>query len=838
MKHLIVSLVLTLACSALHAQLQSPEEFFPHKKGEQFTPHHMLVNYVRHAADESPMVQLVEYGHTNEGRPLLLAFVSSEANINRLEDIRKSNLRLAGFGEGQSEDVNSTALVWLSFSVHGNEAAGSESSPYVLYDLINPSNTTTKNWLDNTIVIIDPAVNPDGNSRYTHWHRRMAGKAVNSNFDDIEHQEPWPGGRTNHYLFDLNRDWAWQTQIESQQRMKVYNQWLPHVHADLHEMGHNSSYYFAPAAKPYHAYITNWQKDFQTTIGKNHAKYFDENGWLYFTKEVFDLFYPSYGDTYPIFSGAIGMTYEQGGSGRGGRAVKTNNGEELSLFDRIEHHKTTALSTVETSSRHAQDLINEFQKFYQSAPAGEYKSYVIKQGKNYHAAKALCELLDKQLIQYHTISGSRSSSGFSYQTGDNASFTIAEGDIVVSAKQPKSVLTQVLLDPSSVLEDSITYDITAWSLPYAYGLEAYALKRDVGADKALLFESKATKNALGKAYAYAIPANGLDSYTLGGKLMREGITVRLNSNPVTFEGRLFNAGTLFITRGDNRSMDDKLLGSLQEITKDSEATIIEIKSGFAETGKDLGSNDMVLMSEQNILTIMGDGVGANAFGQVRHFFEQVLDHPITVIEKSRLSSIDLKKYTTLVLPDGYYRLSDSEKEKLSSWVSSGGKIIAMGYATKSFVDDDHFSLKSDVDGESAKEEEENKQADLAARYNHYSDRERKSISSYVPGAIIKLKMDPTHPLAFGIGEDYFSLRTSSTYYPHQTDVINVGYIPEDPMIVGFVGARIKEKIKNTTVFAVEEKGRGQIIYMVDNPLFRGFWYNGLKLFSNAVFMVN
>lgn len=836
MKQMFLFLLLFLT-GQVFGQLQHPETFFNYKQGEKFTPHHRLVDYVKHVADNSPLLQVAQYGFTNEDRPLLLAYISSEDNLSKLEAIRQSNLALTGI-EKKSQASADKAIVWLSFSVHGNEAAGSESVPYVLYDLVNPDNTESKKWLENTIVIVDPCINPDGFSRYTHWQRRMAGKHLNANYDDIEHHEPWPGGRTNHYLFDLNRDWAWQTQIESQQRMKVYNKWLPHVHADLHEMGHNSSYYFAPAARPYHQYISKWQADFQTTIGKNHARYFDKEGWLYFTKEVFDLFYPSYGDTYPTFSGAIGMTYEQGGSGRAGRVVKTNNGEELTLFDRIEHHKTTALSTVEVSSNNADRLINEFKEFYSKGPIGKYKSYVIKENANTASVHALCKLLDNQGIEYGTVNSSKSSKGYSYQTKSNKSFGIDQGDLLVSTNQPKSILAQVLLDPDGVLEDSLTYDITAWSLPYAYGLESYALTTDIGIEASLDFSSKKKSSSLQRAYAYAIPASGLESFSLSGKLMQQGIRARMNEEPVTFAGRKYAPGTMFITWADNRSIQDELLKKINTAVGDTRIEIVPIQSGFAESGKDLGSGDMKLVSLQKVIIIMGDGVSSYSFGQVRHFFEQVLDHPITVIEKDRLSGINLADYTTLILPDGYYRLSSSEKESISTWVSGGGKVIAIGAATRSFQDDDHFSLKSDVDGEASKEKKANKQADLAARYNHYSERERKSISNFVPGAIIKLKLDPTHPLAFGLGEEYFSLRTSSLRYPHQTDVLNVGYITDNPMVVGFMGANIKEKIKQTMVFGVEEKGRGHIIYMVDNPLFRGFWYTGMRLFSNAVFLVN
>ena len=835
-----IIIIIMAVCTAqlIQAQLQSPSDFFGYAPGKQFTPHHRLVDYFEHVAEESPLVTVEEYGRTSEGRPLIVAYITNQENQKSLDQYRRKNMQLAGMDKSESLDVAAKSIVWLSFSVHGNEAAGSESSPSVIYDLVNPNNTRTKAWLNNTIVVIDPAVNPDGYSRYTHWHTRVASAEVNSNFDDIEHQEPWPGGRTNHYLFDLNRDWAWQTQIESQQRMKLYNQWLPHIHADLHEMGHNSPYYFAPAAKPYHEYITEWQKDFQTDIGKNHAKYFDKEGWLYFTKEVFDLLYPSYGDTYPTFSGGIGMTYEQGGSGRGGRAVKTNNGEVLTLKDRINHHKTTALSTVEMGATHSDRLISEFKKFYSKAPAGKYRAYIIKAGSQPSKVEALSQLLYRQGIKYGTVSSDRSGNGYNYQTGTNTSFVASPGDLVVSAEQAKSVLTQVLLDPESSLEDSLTYDITAWSLPYAYGLEAYATTKVFNADESLSLLPEQNKMKLNAAYAYIIPADGLYSFKLASHLMEAGVTARVNHEPVTFSGDTYDRGSVIITRADNMSIQAELLDILNTAIADQPATIVKLNTGFADSGKDLGSSSMSLLQQPKVLSIRGDRVSALSFGQVRHYFDQVIEYPLTVVDISRLSQVDLNDYNTIILPDGYYSLSD-HLTTLASWVSNGGKLIAIGSTTTRLADTDGFGLVSEVEeGQKEAIKEENKLADLAARYNHYSDAERESISSFVPGAIIKLHLDPTHPLSFGLGDEYFSLRTSSTHFPLQTDAINVGRIPKDPMIIGFIGSKVRKRIKDTVAFAVEEKGRGQIIYMVDNPLFRGFWINGQVLFSNALFLVN
>ncbi len=261
-----------------------------------------------------------KYGETYERRPLYLTYISSKENIKNIDKIRENNLINAGVKTLENKNVFSykdIAIVWLSYSVHGNESSSTEASMKTLYLLL----TKNSKFLENTIVIIDPCINPDGRDRYANWYNQTGNFPYNINPKSREHDEPWPGGRANHYLYDLNRDWAWITQVESKARLKAYNKWLPHVHVDYHEQGINEPYYFAPAAEPYHEIITKWQKDFQKEIGKNNAKYFDKNGWLYFTKEMFDLLYPSYGDTYPTYLGSIGMTYEKAGGGVAGLGI-------------------------------------------------------------------------------------------------------------------------------------------------------------------------------------------------------------------------------------------------------------------------------------------------------------------------------------------------------------------------------------------------------------------------------------------------------------------------------------------------------------------------------------
>lgn len=807
------------------AQLQSPDDFLPHRLGEQFTPHHLLVDYMEHVAEQSENVLLTEYGRTSEDRPLLLAFISTPENLARLEDIRQNNLRRAGFAEGDVDPTLDRALVWLSFSVHGNEAAGSEASMQVIYELADPNNTRTREWLENTVVVLDPSINPDGYSRYTHWYRRVSHKRMTPDPNTSEFDEPWPGGRVNHYLFDLNRDWAWQTQAESRQRMKVYQQWYPHVHADLHEMGSNSHYYFAPAARPYHEYITDWQAEFQSQIGRNHADYFDEEGWLYFTREVFDLLYPSYGDTYPTYHGAIGMTYEQ--AGHVGRARIVENGDTLTLKDRIIHHVTTALSTVEVSSKNASRLVDEFEKYFrdsQNEPPGEYKTFVIKGNNPRGRLKSFTEMLDRNGIEYGRPGKTGSYRGFDYINDGETNVEIDDGDLLISAYQPKAIFTQILLDPQPELEDSLTYDITAWSLPYAYGLQAYALPDKISVEPGFAL-SPIERKLTDEPYAYLLPWHSLADARFLSAVLMQGVKARFSEGPLRLEGKDYKAGTVIFNRFDNRKLGPAFDRIMRQTAEDLDHPLHSTATGMTSAGSDLGAGSMTFLPTPKVAVIGGEGTSSYSYGQVWYYLEQDLDYLFTTLSVDQISRVDLDEYNVIILPEGYYNLGNGAAGRLSEWVSGGGRLIAIGSANRILSRHERLGLKQNG---SSNNEDENP-------LEPYAGRQRRSISSDIPGAIFKLRMDNTHPLGFGMQDYYFSLKTSTLHYPYQEDAWNVGTIGENPMILGFAGSQARADMEESSVFVVRNVGRGSVIHLVDNPLFRGFWENGKFLFSNALF---
>lgn len=834
MQQLFYTICLLFVIVSTFGQVKSPDSFLPHDLGEQFTPHYLLVDYFEAVAAQSDKVKLIPYGTTNQDRPLFVAIVSAPSNLDRLEDIRINNLRLAGLEAGEPDLESALPIVWLSFSVHGNEPSGSECSMQLLYDLVSGEGAAAE-WLNNTIVIIDPSVNPDGYSRYTHWYRNVAHKNSNPNLESREHDEPWPGGRVNHYYFDLNRDWAWATQVETRQRLQLYQKWLPHVHPDVHEQYIDNPYYFAPAAEPFHPYISQWQRDFQTEIGRNHARYFDENGWLYFTREIFDLFYPSYGDTYPTFNGAIGMTYEQGGHSTAGRAATMKNGDTLLLSDRILHHLTTCKSTIEMASKNAERLVGNFRDYFKSAienPSGKYKTFIIKvKEEDRDRLEHFLALLDLHEVHYFLAAGKMEGvKAYSYRENKNVTVDIGPFDLIISAYQPKSVLAQVLLEPEGELSDSMTYDITAWALPYAYNLEAYASTQNFIPDGTArnIGGSDAKPRSTTVPYAWLIAWNDVADAHFLSALLKKGIKVRYAKTSFSLDGKLFEKGTLVVTKADNSKNKD-WSRALQAIANEARKWAQPVSTGYVDNGKDLGSYLMQLIEYPEVALLYDGAIDKHSFGFVWHYFEKDVNYPLSAIPVSQLKTGQLNKYNTIIMPEGGLELEEDAMEHLGQWVAAGNKLVVVGNAHKIFEGKEGWGL--------AQHEKYHDQLPKGSdiELSVYGNTERSNISESTPGAIVKTRLDQSHPLAYGLGDFYFSLKTNDFHQPYLEEGWNVGYLEEDIEKKGFIGAALLKKMPHTFVFGVHEKGEGTIVYLMDDPLYRGFWYQGKLLFSNAIF---
>ena len=795
------------AISFSFGQIQSPSEFLGYELGDSFTRHHKVVEYYQQLAAADPdRVVLEQYGETNEGRPLYLVFLGSKDIISNREAIRENHLKsLVG------ESTNDHSIVWLSYNVHGNESVSTEASMKTAFELL----TAKRKYLENTLVIIDPCINPDGRDRYVNWYNQTKNNRIQPDPNSAEHFEPWHSGRTNHYVFDLNRDWVWMTQVESQARLPQYQKWQPQIHVDFHEQGVDQPYYFAPAAEPLHEVITDFQKQFQDEIGRNHAKYFDANGWLYFTKERFDLLYPSYGDTYPTYHGAIGMTYEQGGSGRAGLAIRNSEGNLLTLKDRIAHHFTTGISTVEMASKNGGRLQKEMANFVQEG-LNDPTTYVLSGSTD--NLKALTHLLEKHQITYGRGKGSLVN-GYDYRTQTQKRIKADENSIIIPAGQVKNKLIHVLFEPNTKLNDSITYDITAWSLPFAYDVNALLSAKKVPFSKTELVYTPTpiSKNA----YAYVMDYQGFASQKALAALLDRGMTVRTSYSDFKVGETSFHAGASILLAAENKNIENVLA----EISEEFEVDFKGVSTGFVDSGKDFGSPSVTKTKAVKVALFKGEGISSYNFGEWWYFLENDLNYPVTVLNTEYIRYYDLDNYDVLIMPDGNYRNFDNNTlSTIEQWISSGGKLIAQSGALSALSRQGSFNIK-------IKERDRPSTDPLLP----YEQQEREGIKNYITGAIFKTKVDTTHPVAYGYDSNYYGLKLNSNAYELLPSGNLASFEADTTPIAGFAGSNTLEPLSNSLFIGAENHGRGNVIYFTDNPVFRGFWYGAKRFVANAIF---
>lgn len=810
MKHFLFGIFLLIS-SLLFAQLASipsPLNKFYHS-GKDFSRYHEVIQFFETLQQRFPSQIILEpYGYTNEGRPLMLVFISSKENIKSIETIQLNHLN-----NDPSEHVS---IAWLSYNVHGNESCGTEAAMETAYRLL----TSEADLLKNTLIILDPCLNPDGRERYVNYFKQFQNRTEQVHMQSAEHHEIWPTGRPNHYLFDLNRDWLWLTQVESQQRLKAYNRWLPHVHVDFHEQGMNEPYYFPPAAEPYHEVITNWQRDFQIQIGKNHASYFDQKKWLYFSKETFDLLYPSYGDTYPMFNGAIGMTYEQGGSGKAGLGVITAVGDTLTLAERIEHHTITGISTIETVNNYHSKLISEFQKFQLKSSHKTPNTYVLYGGSP--NINSLTQLLDQHQIKYNKVLQDESTEvkGYDYFTNQTKSIKLNKNDVLICTNQSKERLINVLFEQKTALSDSLTYDITAWSLPYAYGIQCLKINREVLVSQHSSVDQNIPFSLHEEPYAIAIPWKNLKTARALNELLNAGIKVSMTEKEFTNSSGQFESGTLLVLKSENPG---KSLATLvPSIINNNNQSATALFSGWSEIGIDLGSSSVKNITKPRIGILFNEQSSSLSVGEIWHFLDQDIGVEHQLLRNLDIDAVTLSQLDVLFIPEGFRTENNST---IKQWINNGGICIVMGNGASNFMEAD-FGMKVAEESISL----------FSSELGNYGNLERSSISESIIGAIYQCTTDSTHPISFGYKNTYFTLRLSAEVYPFEGEIIQK-IINKDGWITGFAGYKVKNKQDGATTVGSKSIGNGKIVYFFDNPLFRGFWENGKLQVANAIYFL-
>lgn len=805
--------------------IPTPEQVLGYQIGEWHISHDQLVYYMRTVAAASPRMQLVEHGRTYEGRPLIHLIVSSPANHSRLEEIRQQHVQLSD--PASSNGLNTAdmpVVVYQGFSIHGNEPSGANASAMVAYYLAAGKSTEVTTLLDNAVIIFDPCFNPDGVQRFSTWANMHKNDNLTSDSQDREYTESWPRGRTNHYWFDLNRDWLPVQLPESQGRIEVFHRWKPNILTDHHEMGSNSTFFFMPGEPTRVNPITPQKnQDLTAKIGTYHQAALDELGSLYYSGEGYDDFYYGKGSTYPDANGCIGILFEQASSR--GHLQKTDNGL-LSFPFTIRNQVATALSTQKAAVGLRTELLDFQREFYQEglkkAARDRVKGFVFGDSHDATRTRALVKIM-----QQHQIEVYRSKEATTKIAGAEP----AKEAYVVPLDQPQYHLIKGMFDVRTSFEDSLFYDISAWTLPFAFNLpyEAITDKGRLASMQGEAVESFTSQNLnFSKAtYAYLLSWDDYQAPQALSHLLSAGLIVRVSTKPFQLEGKSYDVGTLVVPVQQDVMNPDELYNRLQAVTEETQVPFVSASTGLSPTGPDLGSRDMLVLDAPSVLLIVGDGVSSYEAGEAWHLLDQRYDIAVTKGTTTAFNRFDLSRYNVIVMVDGSYNgLGKSGAGKLKSWVSQGGTLIASKRAVRWAASNGLANVQ---------EKKSKAQKDLPQR--PYGKLSRDNGGKVVGGAIVEAEVDLSHPLLYGYHREKMPVFRRGTFLfevaknPYATPI----RYTEDPLLSGYVHKDEQKRLSKSAAAVVSATGRGKVICLSDNPNFRAFWYGTNKIFANAVF---
>ncbi len=835
-RRFVLSVVLSLLCTAAalaQQTISAPAEFLGYPIGERFTPHHRILAYFDELAKRSSLITMRTIGTTYEDRPLVLATLTSAKNHASLDAIRANVATLArGEGDAAALTKATPAIVWLAFGVHGNESSSAESSMMVAHALL--TNPDLTRLLDDLVVIIDPLQNPDGRERYVQWFHRTRGVRANTDPDAYEHQEPWPGGRYNHYLIDMNRDWAWQSQRETQARVAAYREWHPQVLVDFHEMSYNSTYFFPPDAKPINANLPKAVEDWLDVFGRANAAEFSRRGWPFFVAEFFDLFYPGYGDSWPALQGAVGMTYEMAGHGRAGTAIEREDGTVLTLADRALRHFTTGIATVRTAAQHRAGLLRYTYDAARAQIDGGKNTFLIAaDSPNFDA---LVTLLQKQGVRVDMLTAAANIRATRIDRDVTESRTFPAGTAVVSTRQPLGALANTLLEKAPVFNKGFVeeqrakaeadepdefYDLTTWSLPLAMNVEGWVTQAPVTGTREL--QKAALSPFRAAQYGYLVDARDPQLYRFIGRLLEDKVRFNVVDSDIRVGDHTHARGSLIILKGNNGTDLD---ARLQAIAQASGVSVVTLESGWMG-GTAFGSEKVRFVKDPKIGLMGGPGSDPTSFGMLWHTLDVDTPIPHRVLSTESLRNIDLHDYEVLVFPDGGYtdRIGKSGIEKLKQWVNEGGTIVAVKGAS-AFLRGKDVEISKLKPWEPPKKKEDDKEPADTDRYNDFR----------IPGSAFRTTMNERSYLTFGVPRPPAVLvEGTGAFLPLAKKIDNILTIdPKEPLISGVAWNESLERIKGSVYVVSEPSGRGQVITFADDPHFRLFWRGTLPIFLNAV----
>jgi hypothetical protein len=800
--------------------IPTPKDFFGYQVGDWHIPYYQLINYLKKVDELSDRFTMVEYGRTHEDKPLYLITVTSKANHANIDQIKKAHHALTEPDKSAKIDIKDMPLVtWMGYSVHGNEASGTNAVPLVAYYLAAAEGTEIERVLNETVILIDPRINPDGGERFATWVNANKSNNLVADPNSRELNEWWPGGRFNHYYFDLNRDWLFTQHPESKGRIAKFHEWKPNILTDHHEMGSNSSFFFQPGIpERTHPLTPKKNIELTETFGKFQAAGMNEIKSLYFTKEGYDDFYYGKGSTFPDVQGAMGILFEQSSSR--GHLQETQNGI-LSFPFTIKNQFIASLSTIKASLSMRNELLNYQKSFFAEANTEPTKAYIFGGNGDKRSVAEMIKIMRQHEINIYEVDKPLTIQNKKFQKGDS---------YIVPTNQPNHRLIRGIFEKRTTFDDSLFYDISAWSLPHCMNVP-YAESLENLPLGAKLNENKATKGSVfGKSeYAYLFEWDAYLAPKVAYSLQEKGITLKVATLPLQapIEGNKtkdFSYGTVMISLGLNpKYTADELYKILEELGANTTVDFYGINTGLTPTGIDLGSSYFSTMRQPKALMIVGNGVNPNDAGEIWHLLDTRIGIPLTMADIETVNAVNLAKYNTIIVSGGNYgKLND---EKIKRWVSEGGTIIALTEGAEWAV------------GKGLSVAKLKKFPADTLGPKPYALAEKIKGAQTIPGTILEVNIDQTHPICYGYKQNSMSIfKDNSIVFEKIKDPYNAPlFYTEKPLISGYITPKKEKLVKNSPSIITNTIGQGKVISMADNPNFRAFWYGTNKLFLNALF---
>lgn len=804
--------------------IPTPKELLGYHPGEWHVSHDQLIYYMREVAASSDRMILEEFAKSYEGRPLMQIIVSTPENLAKIDKIKSDHKKLTNPSQSGSLNTGDMPIVvWLGYSVHGNEASGSNASLLTAYYLAAANGSEIDELLENTIIIIDPSFNPDGLNRFASWVNSHRSHVINPDPNDREYDEAWPGGRTNHYWFDLNRDWLPLQHPESRGRIQRFHEWKPNILTDHHEMGTNSTFFFQPGI-PSRKFPWTPDKNVELThkMAKFHAKYLDNIGSLYYSEESFDDFYIGKGSTYPDVNGSVGILFEQASSR--GHAQENDYGI-LTFPMAVRNHFTASLSTLASGVAHRQEFLDYQKEFYSGASSlaskDAVKGYVFGSEKDPIKSYELLKMLTQHEIEVYELKSSVNKDGKRFSKGSA---------YVVPMDQPQYRLAKAMFETRTSFNDSLFYDVSTWTLPLAFNLnyaELGSKELSIGAKIENPVAPKAEFIGEKGAYAYAIEPYGYLGFRAINRLLSNKVMVQMLHETHTDGNRTFPRGTMVIPVGVQENKRSLIEATINKIVIEDAVNVYALSTGLAVSGVDLGSRSNATMREPKVAVLVDGGINSSEAGEVWHLLDQRYKMKVTLLPIDRVNSMDLSRYNRIVIPNGYLStIRDSGKKNLKEWISQGGVVIAWKNGGK-WLSDNEITKVSYVKDEDEDEKEYKTYENLAAERG----------AQVTGGSIFEARIDLSHPLAYGLENDRIPLFRNHNLVMEKSKnaYANPFVYTSSPLLSGYVSKENLERFKDSPAVTVSNVGRGKVITLVDNPNFRAFWYGTNKIFMNALF---